>query len=124
MLLIIPAVAYADGNNTTNSIPTSDEVLSKLNGGKIPQMGLEDFTNVLIKLSIRIINLLQTLAAPITVIAIVVGGISYVAGLISLNANLRRSGAGTIFGGALFFIIIRLAPIFVATLEGIVKNAK
>jgi hypothetical protein len=49
------------------------------------------------------------------------GAIVYVAGLVTINTNLRRAGAGSITGSILFFILIRMAPIIVATIEGFVK---
>jgi hypothetical protein len=117
LILITAPLVMADNND----IPTAEDVISKINGGKKFAVSLDEFTNTIIDLSIKIIRVLQTIAAPITIISMIVGAIAYVIGLISLNPQLRRAGSGSIFGGLIFLVVIKLAPVIVATVEGFVK---
>jgi hypothetical protein len=116
MLIMVPFVMAED-----NNVPTAEDVINKINGGKKFAVSLDEFTNTIIDLSIKIIRVLQTIAAPIAIISMIVGAIAYVIGLISLNTQLRKAGSGSIFGGLIFLVVIKLAPVIVATVEGFIK---
>jgi len=124
MLLIFTTPAYANDDvpaAVQDNIPTVDEVMGRITGGKEFSVSLDEFTNIVIQFAINVIRLLQTIAAPVAIIAMIGGAIVYVAGLVTINTNLRRAGAGSITGSILFFILIKMAPVIVATIEGFVK---
>lgn len=112
---------YATPLLAEEDIPTVDDVMGQITGGKKFAISLDEFTNIIIDLSINIIRVLQTIAAPVAIMAMILGSITYVAGLVTVNAQLRRAGSGSMAGSVLFFIVIKMAPVIVATIEGIVK---
>ncbi len=112
---------YATPLLAEEDIPTVDDVMRQITGGKKFAISLDEFTNIIIDLSINIIRVLQTIAAPVAIMAMILGSITYVAGLVTVNAQLRRAGSGSMAGSVLFFIVIKMAPVIVATIEGIVK---
>jgi hypothetical protein len=117
MLLCI----YATPVFAEDDIPTVDDVMGQITGGKQFAVTLDEFTNIIIALSINIIRVLQTIAAPVAIMAMILGAITYVAGLVTVNTQLRRAGSGSMAGSIMFFIVIKMAPVIVATIEGFVK---
>jgi hypothetical protein len=117
MLLCI----YATPVFAEDDIPTVDDVMGQITGGKQFPVTLDEFTNIIIALSINIIRVLQTIAAPVAIMAMILGAITYVAGLVTVNTQLRRAGSGSMAGSIMFFIVIKMAPVIVATIEGFVK---
>lgn len=104
-----------------DDIPTVDDVMERITGGKKFAISLDEFTNIIIDLSIKFIRVLQTIAAPAAILAMIVGAAIYVAGLVTVNTQLRRAGSGSMIGSILLIIVIKMAPVFVATIDGFVK---
>lgn len=118
---LITPITFAFAATGDDNIPTVDSVMERINDGKRFSISLEEFTNITIDLAIKIIKVLQTIAAPIAIISMIIGAIAYIVGLISMNSHLRQAGTGSMVGGVVFLLVIRLAPIIVATVEGFVK---
>lgn len=104
----VPALAAG------NDIPTADDVLRQLTGGKAISSG--DLGQSIIVKSMQLIRFLQAWAAPVTVILILVGGLLTALGLVFGSRELKRLGVGGILGAVFGYIVIRLAPLLVVAL--------
>lgn len=101
-----------------NDVPSADDVLKQLAGDKVVSPG--DLAHAVIVKSMHAIRFLQSWAAPVTVILILIAGLLVALGLLFGSRELKRLGVGGIIGAVVLYVLVRLAPLFVVGLSRMV----
>lgn len=112
-MLVVPGHVSADPNR----IPTADDVLKQLAGNRTVSPG--DLGQAIITKSMQLIRFLQSWAAPVTVILILIGGLMAALGLVFGSRDLKRLGIVGILGAVCGYVVIRLAPLLVVALSNL-----
>lgn len=117
VLTIIMAVAWTatPALAAGNDMPTADDVLKQLAGNRTVSPG--DLGQSIISKSMQLIRFLQSWAAPVMVILILIGGLLAALGLVFGSRELKRLGIGGILGAVCGYVVIRLAPVLVVALS-------
>lgn len=100
---------------------TSDQLLKELSGGNVRPISLDEFSRMLNGVAINLIRALNKIAFPVLVIIFILGVLAFVAGLMSSNGKLRGAGGAAALGAMAGLVIIRLAPVIMAAVEGMVR---
>lgn len=100
---------------------SSDQLLKEMSGGSFRAISLDEFSRMLNGVAINLIRALNKIAFPAMVIIFILGVLAFVAGIMSGNSKLKGAGGGAALGAMAGLIIIRLAPVIMAAVEGMVK---
>lgn len=100
---------------------SGDEILKEASNGKYRAVTLDEAVVIINRIAVKLIQVLNMISLPMLVILFIVGALILGIGCISGNRSTRTWGSGTMIGSIFIFALIRLAPIILATIEGIMQ---
>jgi len=120
VLFSCTAAMAADASD--EDLTDGEKILEEASQGVYEPLTLEEATQKSLDTAFRIIKLLNALALPILVLMFSIGALFFCIGRFSSQKGMRAWGLGTIFTSIFVFVLIRLAPVILATVDGMVRN--
>jgi len=120
MLAVIPPSAFAETGNSQD-VPTANEILQEASGGKYRPISPDEVPGIINEKAVKLVRVLNALAVPVSTVLFVIGCILLLIGMVGGSKGTRAWGSGTMVASILILALIRLAPIIIAAVDGIIR---
>lgn len=116
--------------NTTDSLNSSssvaaddpDRVLEEASSGKYRPISPSQVPSIVNDKAYKLIKVLNTMVVPFSVLVFIIGCFFILFGFLTGNKGTRSWGVATIFSSLAVLALIRLAPVIVAIVDGIMRS--
>ncbi|MHB1012959.1 MAG: hypothetical protein ACYC37_08680 [Desulfobacteria bacterium] len=114
LVFLLAVMAAAPVAAAGSDVPSPDDVLNQLGGGK--SINANQTMTALVAKLVAAIKFVQSWMGVIVLVVVIIGAILAGLGMAFNNRDLKRNGVGTIIGAVFAYGLVRLAPVVIALL--------